>query len=152
LSATRTTGGGVAADGHPPRQLPAEFINRIDEIIVFRALTDEQLADITKLLLDRLARRLRAQRVEVEFSDEAVRLLAEEGFDPQFGARPFRRAIQRRVENELSRMVLGGSVQPDDKVIVGVAAGDLHFEVESGAARELVEAGERQEEPAAARA
>jgi ATP-dependent Clp protease ATP-binding subunit ClpC len=128
-----------------------EFINRIDEIIVFRALTDEQLADITKLLLDRLARRIRAQRVDVEFSDEAVHLLAEEGFDPQFGARPLRRTIQRRVENELSRMVLGGRVQPGDKVIVSVAAGDLDFEVESGAARELVETGEREEEPAATR-
>jgi ATP-dependent Clp protease ATP-binding subunit ClpA len=116
-----------------------EFINRIDEIIVFRALTDEQLADITRLLLDRLTRRLRAQRIEVEFTDEAVKLLAREGFDPEFGARPLRRTIQRRVENELSRMVLGGSVQPGDKVVVGVEDDDLNFEVESGAARELVE-------------
>jgi ATP-dependent Clp protease ATP-binding subunit ClpC len=126
-----------------------EFINRIDEIIVFRALTDEQLAEITKLLLDRLSRRLRAQRVEVEFTEEAVRLLAEEGFDPQFGARPLRRTIQRRVENELSRMLLGGTVQPGDKVIVTVAGGDLHFEIESGGAQELVEAEEREEEPVA---
>jgi ATP-dependent Clp protease ATP-binding subunit ClpC len=116
-----------------------EFINRIDEIIVFRALTDEQLADITRLLLDRLTRRLRAQRIEVEFTEEAVKLLAREGFDPEFGARPLRRTIQRRVENELSRMVLGGSVQPGDKVVVGVEDDDLNFEVESGAARELVE-------------
>jgi ATP-dependent Clp protease ATP-binding subunit ClpC len=116
-----------------------EFINRIDEIIVFRALTDDQLADITRLLLDRLTRRLRAQRIEVEFIEEAVKLLAREGFDPEFGARPLRRTIQRRVENELSRMVLGGSVQPGDKVVVGVADDDLSFEVESGAAQELVE-------------
>ena len=125
-----------------------EFINRIDEIIVFRALTDEQLAEITKLLLDRLSRRLRAQRIEVEFSEEAVRLLAREGFDPEFGARPLRRTIQRRVENELSRMVLGGSVQPGDKVIVGVADDNLTFEIESGGAQELVEAGGREQEPA----
>ena len=84
-----------------------EFINRIDEIIVFRALS-EQLADITGLLLDRLVRRMRAQRIDVEFTEEAVRLLAEEGFDPEFGARPLRRTIQRRVENELSRLVLSG--------------------------------------------
>jgi ATP-dependent Clp protease ATP-binding subunit ClpC len=125
-----------------------EFINRIDEIIVFRALTDEQLADITQLLLDRLTRRLRAQRIEVEFTEEAVRVLAREGFDPEFGARPLRRTIQRRVENELSRMVLGGSVQPGDKVVVGVADDDLHFEVESGAAQELVK--EQAEQPAGA--
>ena len=79
-----------------------EFINRIDEIIVFRALTEEQIAEITELLLERLVRRLRAQHVEVEFSDEAVGLLSREGFDPEYGARPLRRTIQRLVENELS--------------------------------------------------
>ena len=129
-----------------------EFINRIDEIIVFRALNSEQLADITKLLLDRLARRLRAQRVEVEFDEEAVRLLAEEGFDPEFGARPLRRTIQRRVENELSRLLLGGSVEPGDKVAVSASGGDLHFDVETGGAAELLQAEDeeqRQEEPAA---
>jgi ATP-dependent Clp protease ATP-binding subunit ClpC len=125
-----------------------EFINRIDEIIVFRALTDEQLADITKLLLDRLTRRLRAQRIEVEFTDEAVALLAREGFDPEFGARPLRRTIQRRVENELSKMILGASIQPGDKVVVAVVADDLHFEIEAGAAKELVEAEDRDREPA----
>ena len=132
-----------------------EFINRIDEIIVFRALNSEQLADITKLLLDRLARRLRAQRVEVEFDEEAVRLLAEEGFDPEFGARPLRRTIQRRVENELSRLVLGGSVEPGDKVAVSASGDDLHFDVETGGAAELLQAEDeeqRQEEPAATRA
>ncbi len=79
-----------------------EFINRIDEIIVFRALPDEQIADITRLLLDRLARRLRAQRIDVEFSEEATRLLAREGFDPEVGARPLRRTIQRLVERALA--------------------------------------------------
>jgi ATP-dependent Clp protease ATP-binding subunit ClpC len=125
-----------------------EFINRIDEIIVFRALTDKQLADITRLLLDRLTRRLRAQRIEVEFTDEAVALLAREGFDPEFGARPLRRTIQRRVENELSRMVLGGSVQPGDKVVVTVEGDDLRLEIETGAAEELVEAEDPDREPA----
>ena len=109
-----------------------EFINRIDEIIVFRALTDEQLADITKLLLDRLARRLHAQGIEVVFEDEAVRLLAREGFDPEFGARPLRRTIQRLVENELSRLVLAGTAQPADRVSVGVRDGELRFDVERG--------------------
>src|SRR5262245_66541661 len=89
-----------------------EFINRIDEIIVFRALTEQQINQITRLLLDQLALRLRAQDVEIEFTDEAVELLAHEGFDREFGARPLRRTIQRLVENELSRMVLSGEVQP----------------------------------------
>jgi ATP-dependent Clp protease ATP-binding subunit ClpC len=117
-----------------------EFINRIDEIIVFRALSSEQLVEITKLLLDRLARRLRAQQIDVVFTDDAVELLAREGFDPEFGARPLRRTIQRLVENELSRLVLGGGVEPGDRVIVDALEGELHFEVESGEAeREEVE-------------
>jgi ATP-dependent Clp protease ATP-binding subunit ClpC len=117
-----------------------EFINRIDEIIVFRALTGEQLAEITKLLLDRLVRRMRAQRIDVEFGDDAVTLLAEEGFDPEFGARPLRRTIQRRVENELSRLVLSGRVEPGDKVVVSVAGDDLEFDVKTGGAAELLDA------------
>jgi ATP-dependent Clp protease ATP-binding subunit ClpC len=127
------------------RNFRPEFINRIDEIIVFRALTEEQLLDITRLLLDRLARRLRAQRIEVEFTDDAVRLLAREGYDPEFGARPLRRTIQRLVENELSQMVLDGRIQPGDLVRVDVLEGELHFEVESGGAPEL--AAERKKEP-----
>jgi ATP-dependent Clp protease ATP-binding subunit ClpC len=126
-----------------------EFINRIDEIIVFRALSEEQLLDITRLLLDRLNRRLRAQRIEVEFSEGAVRLLAREGYDPEFGARPLRRTIQRLVENELSRMVLDGSVEPGDKAAVDVDDDQLRFEVEKGAAPELLrEAEEKTPEPA----
>ena len=121
-----------------------EFINRIDEIIVFRALSEEQLLDITGLLLDRLSRRLRAQRIEVEFAEDAVRLLSREGYDPEFGARPLRRTIQRLVENELSRMLLEGSVEPGDKVAVDVEGDRLRFEVEKGAAPELLR--ERKEE------
>jgi ATP-dependent Clp protease ATP-binding subunit ClpC len=111
-----------------------EFINRIDEIIVFRSLTDEQLAEITKLLLDRGARRLHAQRIELVFADEAVELIAREGFDPEFGARPLKRTIQRLVENELSRLVLSGELEPGDKVTVGAVGDELEFEVESGGA------------------
>jgi ATP-dependent Clp protease ATP-binding subunit ClpC len=111
-----------------------EFINRIDDIIVFRALDDVQLAEITKLLLDKLVRRMRAQRIEVEFTDDAVQLLAREGYDPEFGARPLRRTIQRLVENELSRMVLDESVKEGDKIVVEAEGDELRFEVESGAA------------------
>jgi ATP-dependent Clp protease ATP-binding subunit ClpC len=116
------------------RTLRPEFLNRIDEVIVFRALSREQIADIAKLLLERTTRRLHAQDITVEFTEEAVNLLAEEGFDPEFGARPLRRTIQRRVDNELSRMVLDGSLSPGDKVVVSVEEGRLVFEVLEGAA------------------
>ena len=126
-----------------------EFINRIDDIIVFRSLSDEQLVNITRLLLDRLVRRLHAQRIEVEFTEEAVRFLGKEGFDPEYGARPLRRTIQRFVENELSRMVLAGTVEPGDKVIVDLDDDKLRFDVETGGASELqdAEAGAERPEP-----
>ena len=120
------------------RSLRPEFINRIDEVIVFRALTREQTADIAGLLLERTERRLKAQDVEVEFADEAVALLAEEGFDPEFGARPLRRTIQRRVDNQLSRKILDGSLEPGSKVLVGAEDGELTFEI---AEREAVAGG-----------
>jgi ATP-dependent Clp protease ATP-binding subunit ClpC len=72
----------------------------------------------------------------VDFTDEAVALLAEEGFDPEYGARPLRRTIQRRVDNELASMVLSGSLESEDRVVVGAdgEAGKLTFEVVEGAA------------------
>src|SRR5438874_1820624 len=134
-----------------------EFINRIDEIIVFRALDDEQLAQITKLLLDKLARRLHAQHIGVEFTEDAIALLAREGYDPEYGARPLRRTIQRLVENELSRLVLGGGVQPGDRVRIDALEGELHFDVGKGEASQEVTAWSEESEaaqtpePAAAR-
>ena len=111
------------------RSLRPEFVNRIDEVIVFRALTEVQTKDIARLLLERTRRRLHAQDIEIEFTDAAVDLLAREGFDPEFGARPLRRTIQRRVDNELSRMVLNGSLKAGDTVIVNAEEDGLTFEV-----------------------
>jgi ATP-dependent Clp protease ATP-binding subunit ClpC len=122
------------------RSFRPEFINRIDEIIVFRALSQEQIQEITRLLLDRLTRRLRAQQIEIEFTDDAVELLAREGYDREFGARPLRRTIQRMVENELSRLVLGGNVDAGDRVRVDALEGELNFEVQPGAAESRKEA------------
>src|SRR5215208_4375659 len=113
--------------------LRPEFVNRIDEIIVYQALTKEQIAEIARLLLDRTKRRLRAQDIEVEFTEAAVELIADEGFDPEFGARPLRRAIQRRVDNRLSSMLLSGELNPGDRLIVGAEDGELTFEVIQGA-------------------
>jgi ATP-dependent Clp protease ATP-binding subunit ClpC len=116
------------------RTLRPEFLNRIDEAIVFRTLAKEQIADIARLLLERTKRRLEAQKIEVEFAEAALELLAEEGFDPEFGARPLRRTIQRMVDNDLSRMVLDGSLEPGDKVGVDAGDGGLTFEVAKGTA------------------
>jgi ATP-dependent Clp protease ATP-binding subunit ClpC len=106
-----------------------EFLNRIDEVIVFRTLTKEQVEQIARLLLDRVARRLHAQHIKVTFTDDAVAHLAERGFDPEFGARPLRRTIQREVENELSRMLLGGELSEGDTVTVALEKGRLAMAV-----------------------
>ena len=92
--------------------LRPEFLNRIDEIIVFRALTREQVKDIARLILERVARRLRAQRIGVEFTPAAVSQIAEEGFDPQFGARPLKRAVHRMIEGQLSKRGSSGRTEP----------------------------------------
>jgi ATP-dependent Clp protease ATP-binding subunit ClpC len=106
-----------------------EFLNRIDEIVVFQQLATDQLERITDLLLEETRRRLRAQGVDVQFTPEAVGWLAERGYEPQFGARPLRRAIQREVDNRLSRLLLDGRLRSGQRVVVGVRDGDLDLEV-----------------------
>jgi ATP-dependent Clp protease ATP-binding subunit ClpC len=106
-----------------------EFLNRIDEIIVFRRLEPEQLDRITELLLERTKRRARAQDVTVEFTPAAVRWLSETGYEPEFGARPLRRAIQRHVDNRLSSLLLGGELVPGGTVRVDAGSGGLAFDL-----------------------
>jgi len=115
-----------------------EFLNRIDEIVVFQQLEPAQLERITELMLDETRRRLRAQDIEVEFTPEAVRWLAERGYEPRFGARPLRRAIQREVDSRLSRLLLDGRVRSGHRVRVVVRDGDLDVDVEE---REAAPAG-----------
>ncbi|MGW2745470.1 ATP-dependent Clp protease ATP-binding subunit [Streptomyces sp. NPDC001450] len=104
-----------------------EFLNRIDEIVVFRQLTTEQLRQITDLLLEHTRRLLDGQGVAVEFTDAAVDWIAERGYQPEYGARPLRRTIQREVDNELSRLLLDGTIVPGGRVTVDVADGRLNF-------------------------
>ena len=106
-----------------------EFLNRIDEIVVFRQLEPEQLARITDLLLDETRRRLAAQDVTVEFTPAAVSWLAERGFERAFGARPLRRAIQREVDNRLSRLLLGGELSAGQQVTVDAVDDALDLQV-----------------------
>ncbi|MFF1293889.1 MULTISPECIES: ATP-dependent Clp protease ATP-binding subunit [unclassified Streptomyces] len=104
-----------------------EFLNRIDEIVVFRQLTQEQLRRITNLLLDRTRRMLHAQGITVEFTDTAVDWLAQRGHQPEYGARPLRRTIQREVDNELSRLLLDSRVKEGGRVTVDLEGGRLAF-------------------------
>jgi ATP-dependent Clp protease ATP-binding subunit ClpC len=111
-----------------------EFLNRIDEIIVFHKLSEEQMEQITTLLLEDTKRKAHAQGVNVEFAPEAVRWLSEAGYQPEYGARPLRRTIQREVDNVLSRMLLEGEVGTGADVNVTVRDGRLAFDVAAPAA------------------
>ena len=103
-------------------------MNRIDEIVVFHALDEKHIAGIAKIQLKYLEKRMARLEMSLEVSDAALMLLAEAGFDPVFGARPLKRAIQERIENPLSRRILDGSFGPKDRVKVGVAKGQLTFD------------------------
>ncbi len=108
-----------------------EFLNRIDETIVFRRLEPAQLEAITELLLADTRRRLAAQDVTVEFTGDAVRRLAEIGFQPEFGARPLRRTIQREVDNRLSSLLLAGKLTAGTHVRVEVRDGELDVAIDA---------------------
>jgi len=105
-----------------------EFINRIDEIVVFAALDRARIADIARIQLRRLELRLAAQDMKLVVSDAAVAEVAKLGFDPQYGARPLKRAIQQQIENPLARRVLEGKIGPRDVVPVDFREGAFTFE------------------------
>jgi ATP-dependent Clp protease ATP-binding subunit ClpB len=105
-----------------------EFLNRVDEVVSFDALTREQLSEIVELQLARLRERLAERKLTLEVTDDAKELLAEEGWDPAYGARPLKRAIQRLVENPLALELLEGRFAEGDTVRVTAADGDLVFE------------------------
>ncbi|MEU1851449.1 ATP-dependent Clp protease ATP-binding subunit [Streptomyces sp. NPDC019990] len=111
-----------------------EFLNRIDEIVVFHQLSTQQLRRITNLLLDRTRSLVRDKGVTVTFTDRAVEWLADHGYQPEYGARPLRRTIQREVDNELSRLLLDGRVEKGGQVTVDVEDGHLAFRTQSSAA------------------
>ena len=99
-----------------------EFVNRIDETIVFTPLTKAQIAQIVRLQLDKVARTLQENGVTLHYSDAAINLLAERGYDPEFGARPVKRVIQRLVLNELSKALLAGTVERTKPITLDVGA------------------------------
>ena len=104
-----------------------EFLNRIDEIVVFKELTRDQIGEIVELQLARLRERLAERRIELELTDAAKEALADAGWDPAYGARPLKRAIQRLVENPLALRLLEGDFADGDRVVVDASDGELTF-------------------------
>ncbi|MCL4778503.1 MAG: ATP-dependent chaperone ClpB [Gammaproteobacteria bacterium] len=119
-----------------------EFINRVDDIVVFRPLTAPQLRQIAVIQLAYLRRRLAERDMSLELSEAALDQLAEAGFDPVYGARPLKRAIQTRIENPLAQEILKGRFGPGDTVEVDLAGGELVFQANRTAAAHADPAGQ----------
>ncbi len=127
-----------------------EFLNRIDEVIVFHALTETELSAIVDLLVADLGRRLAEHDLTLELTPAARALITREGYDPSYGARPLKRTIQRLVENPLARAILQGQFKPGDRITLDAdpVSGTLVFSSEAAAV--VAEAGERRDARAAA--
>jgi ATP-dependent Clp protease ATP-binding subunit ClpC len=102
-----------------------EFLNRIDEVIVFHSLEQEHIEQIVSLMTDELRKRLKEQSIDFQLTDDAKKILAKEGFDPAYGARPLRRAIQRHIEDRLSEELLKGNISKGDTVNIDSEEGQL---------------------------
>ncbi|MDL2326825.1 AAA family ATPase, partial [Bacteroidales bacterium OttesenSCG-928-A14] len=100
------------------KSMRPEFINRIDEIVMFQPLTKKETKEIIKLQLNQLNEMLAQQDIKVEFTKYALNLLAELGYDPIYGARPLKRVIQKEILNEISKIILGGSLNNDRVIMV----------------------------------
>ena len=107
------------------RTFRPEFLNRIDDIIVFHQLNENEVCDIAKIMLARLKNRISDRNITLDFTDEAVSYLAKEGFDPAFGARPLRRVIQNKVEDLLAEEMLKGNVKDGDKITISTEDGKI---------------------------
>ena len=104
-----------------------EFINRVDETVVFHPLAREHIREIAKIQLQQLDARLHEQDLTLQISDEAMDVIGEAGFDPVYGARPLKRAIQQYLENPLSQMILRGDYMPGDVINIGAKDSELTF-------------------------
>ncbi|MBA7715992.1 Negative regulator of genetic competence ClpC/MecB [subsurface metagenome] len=113
--------------GEVKKAFRPEFLNRLDEIIVFHELTGEQLRSVVDLLVKDLQKRLIERKLMVELTEEAKSWLAKEGYDPLYGARPLRRAIERYVENLLSSKLLRGEFKEGDTIVVDLGDKGLTF-------------------------
>jgi ATP-dependent Clp protease ATP-binding subunit ClpC len=134
-------GFGAPSDGHDynsmrdkileesKRVFKPEFLNRLDEIIVFHSLGKPELLRIVDLEVDKVLTRIKAKDVHIELQQSAKEFLIDKGYDPQYGARPMRRAVERFLEDPLAEELLRGNVKPGDRVDVAAADGKLSFHV-----------------------
>jgi ATP-dependent Clp protease ATP-binding subunit ClpB len=97
-----------------------EFLNRVDEIIMFQPLMRSEIKSIVKIQLDNLKKMLESNHIELQFTDYLLDYLAEQGYDPQFGARPLKRLIQKQIVNQLSKKILAGDIDRSHPVLVDV--------------------------------
>ena len=104
-----------------------EFLNRIDETIMFTPLSKDEVNKIVKLQLNILQKMLSTKNINIEFDDNAIEWLSDKGFDPQFGARPIKRVIQKDVLNLLSKEILKGNISSDNKIIITLGEGKIVF-------------------------
>jgi len=109
------------------RTIRPEFLNRIDEIIMFRPLTIDEIKMIVRLQFLKIRDMLTANQVHIDITSKAVDWLTDAGYDPQFGARPIKRTMQRLILNELSRKLLAGEIQREAEIVVDIAGGKLVF-------------------------
>ena len=105
-----------------------EFLNRLDDVLTFAALQPEQIRAIVDVQLGRLAQHLGEQDIELELTEAAKNALAEEGYDPEYGARPLKRAIQRRIQNKLADAILAGTLVAGDVAVVDFGDGGYALE------------------------
>ena len=105
-----------------------EFLNRVDDVIIFQSLDEDELSKIVEIQIGRLEKRLTQQNLTLDVDAAAKKLLASEGYDPQFGARPLKRAVQEHLLNPLSLRLLEGEFKPGDKIKVSAHDGELVFQ------------------------
>jgi ATP-dependent Clp protease ATP-binding subunit ClpB len=109
------------------RTLKPEFLNRVDEIVMFRPLTKNQVKEIVKIQLENLEQTLSGYNLKLKTSGKVLDWLAAKGYDPQLGARPVKRLIQKEIVNELSKEIIGGKVTKEDTIVVEVEGDHLTF-------------------------
>ena len=109
------------------KEIPPEFYNRIDEVIMFKPLTEDEIREIVEIQIEGVQKMLSKSDIRLTATKKAIRFIATLGFDPQFGARPIKRVIQKNLLNELSKMILEGKVQKDKEIVVDEKGGKLVF-------------------------